>query len=551
MKKKLLLIITAFFVCFFQLNAAGQKESEKVSSSMEVDVDPFGVYEEPVTITVGMRTFGADQVPTEEGLWFKEYEKYGINVEVAWSADASQYDAKVNMAIASGDIPDVMFVNAGQQLTSLVRGDMVIDVDDYFEFLSPMVKEYLTEGVGAEALRSVTFDGKTKMLPANVSGLINNSFPLFVRKDWLDTLGMDLPETMDDFKEIAIAFAKDDPDQNGKDDTYGLAVMGKTNLIVDWGGLYGFFAGYGVQPCTWYDGMLFYSEDENGNAVWDGKKTEVKEGLQLLADLYEAGAIPADFPTMDGTRVTEDLTAGIAGMVFGVRGLPIWAFPNAFKTNENAEWYCVNMPVAEAGASPTLFAYQPVNVGYVISKECENPEAAIKMANITSMLKDPFSPDVDPAFTVDRSVTGDVVIEIINPLQEQMENELFFEAISNNDKSLCPPNLVERYDFVNDFINNKTPENWRWWNAFYPAPGHAWYHTFVVNTPEIIKKNVWWKLPSAKMNSKLPIYKKMAEETMTKIIMGIEPASEWDVMVANWEKLGGAEMTTEVQASLK
>ena len=46
---------------------------------------------------------------------------------------------------------------------------------------------------------------------------------IVIRKDWLDNLGLKMPETVEDLYDIAKAFTEQDPDQNGKDDTIGLA----------------------------------------------------------------------------------------------------------------------------------------------------------------------------------------------------------------------------------------------------------------------------------------------------------------------------------------
>ena len=43
-----------------------------------------------------------------------------------------------------------------------------------------------------------------------------------IRKDWLENLGLEEPKTIDEFYNVLKAFTKDDPDGNGKDDTYGL-----------------------------------------------------------------------------------------------------------------------------------------------------------------------------------------------------------------------------------------------------------------------------------------------------------------------------------------
>ncbi len=44
---------------------------------------------------------------------------------------------------------------------------------------------------------------------------------IIVRKDWMETLGLEEPKDMDDLYEIIKAMTTQDPDGNGKDDTYG------------------------------------------------------------------------------------------------------------------------------------------------------------------------------------------------------------------------------------------------------------------------------------------------------------------------------------------
>lgn len=548
-----LVLITCMMVTLF---AGCKKEEGKETVKEDSDnnkvteeIDPFGKYEEPVTITAAIRTAGTNQIPFEGSMWDKKFKEYGINVEIAWSADASQFDNRLNTSIASGDIPDILPGISAQPMSTLVRGDMVYDVSKVFDYLSTTNKKWLTTGAGADALDSVTIDGKVCIIPTNVTDLINNCFPLFVRKDWLDNLGLEIPKTIDDFKNVALEFTKNDPDKNNKNDTYGLTIMGQTNLIMDWGGLYGFFGGYGVQPCTWYDGMLFYSKDNDGNVVWDGTRPEVKEGLQLLQDLYIEGAIARDFPTMDGVKVMEDLNGGKAGMVFGVRGLPMWAINKTILNDPKAEWYAMNMPTKDGSDAP-IFAFQPVNTGYAISKKCKHPEAVIKMLNIATAMTDPESPMFNPDFR-DTTVSGPSIIGITNPSYERVSNESLFEALEKKDKTNIDKYMVDNYDKVMEYIDTKDPELWRFWNAYYPEEGHAWYLTFGLNKPDMLKKNEWWALPTDSMLSYLPIYKKLAEETMTKIITNNAPVSDWDKMVNEWNELGGDKITKEVQNALK
>lgn len=51
---------------------------------------------------------------------------------------------------------------------------------------------------------------------------LSGGYVQFVRKDWLDKLGLPVPRTLDELYVTAKAFASSDPDGNGKNDTYGM-----------------------------------------------------------------------------------------------------------------------------------------------------------------------------------------------------------------------------------------------------------------------------------------------------------------------------------------
>ena len=53
---------------------------------------------------------------------------------------------------------------------------------------------------------------------------------IFIRKDWLENVGMEMPTTWEDLYNVAHAFTYDDPDGNGVKDTYGLTGDGMGTL---------------------------------------------------------------------------------------------------------------------------------------------------------------------------------------------------------------------------------------------------------------------------------------------------------------------------------
>ncbi|MDT2194410.1 hypothetical protein [Paenibacillus larvae] len=48
---------------------------------------------------------------------------------------------------------------------------------------------------------------------------------MYVRKDWLDRLGLEPPVTIEEYEKVIEAFATQDPNGSGEQDTYGLSMM--------------------------------------------------------------------------------------------------------------------------------------------------------------------------------------------------------------------------------------------------------------------------------------------------------------------------------------
>jgi len=125
------------------------------------------------------------------------------------------------------------------------------------------------------------------------------------RQDWLKRVGIeDAPQTLEDFHEAFRRFTFNDPDGNGKDDTYGF-----TNTTTGWHQMFSeFFGAYNVLPFDWME--------REGEVVWGGITPEAKEALGCLAKWYAEGIIDPEFVTdgMGGIRrMKEKLMNGRIG----------------------------------------------------------------------------------------------------------------------------------------------------------------------------------------------------------------------------------------------
>jgi carbohydrate ABC transporter substrate-binding protein, CUT1 family (TC 3.A.1.1.-) len=103
---------------------------------------------------------------------------------------------KINVTLASGDLPDVITVNASQ-LKQLADAGQIEDMTKYYnDYASPLTKEVYTKE-GSSVLDSATFDGKLMAIP-NADASIESAQFLWIRADWLKKLGLEPPKTMED-----------------------------------------------------------------------------------------------------------------------------------------------------------------------------------------------------------------------------------------------------------------------------------------------------------------------------------------------------------------
>lgn len=323
----------------------------------------------------------------ENNVWSHAYEdQLGITLQYAWTTPLAQYAQKLNVSIASDDLPDLMWVDAAQ-LKRMVEDDMLADLTDvYANYAAEFTNKVLTDD-GGSAMEAATFGGKLYGLPHIQSGY-GSTEVLWVRADWLEKLGLDTPKTMEDVLNAARAFATQDPDGNGVDDTYGIGInkglLASNNLA--YAVLDGFFNAYHAYPTIWV-------ETADGLA-YGGVQPEMKNALAELQSLYAEGVIDPEFGVKDAVKVSEDANSGKVGMFYGY----FWNCASGWlqdgKVNDpSIDWVAV--PISSIDSEPAS-AMAPFATTYytVVSKDCEHPEAAVKMYNL--VLEKMFGATAEP-----------------------------------------------------------------------------------------------------------------------------------------------------------
>lgn len=125
----------------------------------------------------------------------------------------------------------------------------------------------------------------------------------YIRRDWLNRLGLQIPATYEDYLNVLRAFRNDDPDGNGKKDTYGFSLSaGGTSLGFDW-------------PEYVKNGFPFGGHIQNGRWIESGQSPEMAHIIEDILRVLDEDLIDPDWFLNRGNQHIEKATQGKVGIV--------------------------------------------------------------------------------------------------------------------------------------------------------------------------------------------------------------------------------------------
>ena len=239
-QKQIIALVSATALAATALAGCGKTSEENPQTTAVKEAEgtakedlPFSKYAETVTVHLGGSMNPNAKIP--DGMSYEDNSytrllKDDLNIEVVydWIASSSDFEEKMNLCIGSGAIPDLMNVNA-TQYRALLKYDMIQPLDQYFDdYASDTLKGYVESG-GDELQKCITNDkGEMMAIPAP-SMMVGEMNEMWIRQDWLDKLGLEVPRTWDEMAAVAEAFVTQDPDGNGEDDTIGILGPGNSD----------------------------------------------------------------------------------------------------------------------------------------------------------------------------------------------------------------------------------------------------------------------------------------------------------------------------------
>lgn len=534
LKKFSLLTFSMVLAATITACSSGAGSEETASPSTQQDAGgPLTKYDPPIKLTSTMAETGKETLAEGDthakNIWTRGYmDELGIEVTYDWIVPDTNYNDKMNVTLASGDLPDVLKVSA-VQFEQLHEAGMLEDLTEvYDKYASDLVKEFMSAEDGA-GLKPVTKDGKIYAM-VSFPGSLDSSDMIWIRQDWLKKVGLEAPKSMQDVIKIAEAFTFEDPDGNGKDDTFGIAL--NKDLPIN-----GFLLGYHGYLETWI-------KDESGQVVNGTIQPEVKAGLQELQNLYKKGVIDPEFGVKDFAKMMEDVNAGKSGMFF----LPQWApfqVSSMIKKDQSVDW--MPYPVQSIDDEPAK-TQNHLSLGgiFAVRKGYEHPEALIKLLNFQAEKMFGESAETERADYLN-GLTGlgfqNATVSNLPANKNVKAQDEVEQAIETGDTSGLGLEAKLFYEDIMDYRNGNL-DKWHMERIFGPESSQGIIKYYRDNN--LIVMNEFIYAPTKTMNTKQATLDKLRAETFLKIIYGNLSIDEFDNFVGNWKKLGGDQITQEV-----
>ena len=512
---------------------------------------PYGKYPEQLTYTLG-KLSGANNSNLPDGETYENNaytrllnERLNVQNQDVFEAMDEQYTDSVTMVIAQNDLPDVMIVEDLDELQYLVDNDMIADLtDSYNNCMSDTIKN-IYGSYGRDILDVVTFGGKIMAIPeTNISDGPNL---IWLRKDWMDALGLSAPRTLSDVEEIIRQFKEKDPGHNGAGNTVGLVC--DTSLCGGCGysseyTLDIIFAAYGAFPKQWI-------YDEDGNVVYGSVQPEAKEALAHIHELYKEGILDQDFLMRTSSNLIELIVDGQCGSFFG----PWWAPNNplmqAVEQNKDAEWQPYLIATEKSGLT-SYHTQNPSGKYIVVRKGYEYPEIACKIVSVlfdylryndrdNQDIVDYYKENVDPTarpFAIN--------VDYNNALQICYGelNHVFAGDKSADDLNVLEYSYYEACESYLKDAENASAEDWAAYTSRITAckilndgRTNKVESLYFGETETMVTD--WWSLEN------------LESDTYLKIVTGESSLDEFDRFVENWYQNGGETITKEVRAEIE
>ena len=517
--------------------------------------DPYEKYSPPITVkVVHMQNdhafwFGpGDSI--ESNIYTRRWEKQlGIKYEFLWTSPMSQSTEKFNLMVSSGDLPDFLIVNK-QQFEQLYNGGMLSDMTDAIvDYANEYLREHLT-GQYQDLLDCATRNGRYYGFAAGNDYIDTAQIP-WLRKDYMDALGLKVPATVDELDAFMNTMKNRNPAGLPASQTFPLALRGADQGADDFIMGVAYYNMFGSYPGVWGNPVWYKnSRGEIEHGMFGAEsRTGTRAALAKANDFYRKGYIAPSFPTDTFDLMVEQLVQGKSSVYFGDVWGSWWPLPLTLDVNPKADWLPAALP--RAGSSPARLAGNRVVVSGILvtCKGSKYPEALVKMSNLfIDLNSDPAKMEfneynTDPVDANQMFLAYPLIIH--NPAFNVDALHDITEAQNTGDPSKLCEAFRSFYDTAMEYEKSGDIGGWPSYRSYLKDnTSLAVVDNYIRNNMVIY--NEYTAEPTLFMIENEPTVKKLFDAMAAGVVSGALDIGEFDKFIGQWDTIYGNTATKEV-----
>ena len=347
--------------------------------------------DEKITLTLGVK--GKANVTEWDNnklvLWLEEQSGYNLDVEV-FSSDTGELTQQVSTIVAGGErLPDVMFYfNLSDDIKDIYGKDgYLLDMAPFFteEHMEKLeakygfnLLKYIEKNLDPTMQQRIFTEGKNadgQMFGFPAANAITHGLPtnmLYINRNWLDKLGLEMPHTLEELCHVLNEFVTKDPNGNGKADEMGM--VGSANIAR------GDIATWLINNFIYYHDTYMFNCTDDGEIYLPYDRDEYRAGLSYVNGMFKQGLLPELTWTI---KDTSELPA-LFTPADEVAKIGVWAgYASLRTTQDNAVLWEYEPLLPLETAQPAI---NPLDCYFysLISGDTEYPEEAFEILYLLS-----------------------------------------------------------------------------------------------------------------------------------------------------------------------
>ena len=372
MRKQSCMLLGAVLLSAASLFAGGASETPKAESAQGAGAAkaevaypvptkdgafPLPITSKPTEFTIFLN-FNNMPFDSSWPVWQEMARRTGISLKSVISKSNSNEKEAFNLMLSSGKLADVIGYVSATDLEKLGRDGGLLPLNDLIRQYAPHIQWYL-DNDKKFANTAYSLDGNIYYVPKNQTLKFSEFW--WIRKDWLDKLGLQVPTTVDELHDVLLAFRNGDPNGNGKKDEVPLFDRAGNKMPDEYLWL-------------WDSSTEFYVRD--GKVEFEPLGANFETAVTNLRKWYVEGILDPEFFTRGPKGRDILMTANQGGCTHD------WVSAGNYNTKLQNEYPGLEMvafapPADQHGVVKERTERFP-GVGWGISTQCKDPVTLIK-----------------------------------------------------------------------------------------------------------------------------------------------------------------------------